>query len=105
TTTLPWVTFLQHARLVPDAKERLALLGDRAHDPGREIVLEDRSAPLPDAKVPANFRVLRRVIEDERIEVEVETDQHGWLRIADPWDPGWTTKLDGIPHDAVIADH
>lgn len=104
TSVVPWATFLTKARIVEDRAERLKLLANPARDAAHEVVLEDRTAPLPSGG-KADFAVLRQEIADERVILRVRTDVPGWLRIADPYDAGWTARLDGKSCPIRIADH
>ena len=104
TSVLPWATFVTRARIAEDRTERLRLLADRNRDVAHEVILEDRSAPLPNGTT-AKFEVRSQEITDERIRLRVRNDGSGWLRIADPFDSGWTGWLDGRPCPIRIADH
>jgi uncharacterized membrane protein YfhO len=37
--------------------------------------------------------------------VRVDTDADGYLRLADPYDPGWRATIDGEPTAVFAADH
>lgn len=96
--------------VIPDREERLRALSDAGRDVARRMILED-----PDARVPApasiddakrdevHVRIERH--DDEEVVIEVRTAVPGYLRLADPWDPGWTARIDGEPVPVRIADH
>jgi len=105
TTVLPWATLATRARIVENKAQRIELLGDRTRDFANEVILEDRTLPLPSGDGPARFEVLRKQIEQERVILRVKSDRPGWLRLADSYDPGWTGHLDGKTCEIRIADH
>lgn len=104
TTCLPRATFLSRARVIEDVSERLATLAARRRDVASEVILEAADAPLPDG-VRAEHEVVIRSHADQRVVVSVRNSAAGYLRLADPWDPGWTANVDGQPARLFIADH
>jgi hypothetical protein len=104
TTAMPRATFVTNAIVVPDRTERLALLARRDRDVRSEVVLEDPAAPAADG-APAAAKVAITVHADEFVVVSVETDAAGYLRLADPYDPGWIARVDGEPAKVLAADH
>ncbi|MEM7204624.1 MAG: hypothetical protein AAF628_30480 [Planctomycetota bacterium] len=105
TTTVPRATFVTRARIEPDRERRLALLADRARDARQELVLEDANAPRPGAPSAAAADVHLVLHADERVVVQVDTSAAGYLRLADPSDPGWRVTVDGAAAPLYIADH
>lgn len=106
TTTLPRATFVRYADIVPDPRQRLQVLGQRDRDVAQRIVLEDPAARLPAAAphaAPASVAI--REHRDERVVVDVDTAAEGYLRLADPYDPGWRATVDGEPSAVLPADH
>lgn len=102
---LPRATFVTRARVVPDRAARLALLGDPARDARTEVLLEDADLTPLDAPVDPNARVDVESWADEHVALRVTCSAPGYLRIADPFDPGWTATVDGEAHRLMRADH
>ncbi|MEC7584472.1 MAG: YfhO family protein [Planctomycetota bacterium] len=105
TTTLPRATFVQRIEVEPDPQARLQLLSDAERDVANVTVLEDPSAPVPTEQPGANTEVRITTHDEERVVVEVQSDTDGYLRLADPYDPGWTATIDGEPTPLYPADH
>lgn len=103
TTCLPRATFLSRARCIEDPAQRLRALADPARDAAAELLLEDPAAPLPTAAGDASVAIVAHA--DERVQLRVRTAAAGYLRLADPWDSGWTVTVDGAPAPLWIADH
>ncbi len=102
---LPRATFVTRSRVVLDRATRLALLADPARDARAEILLEDHDlAPLTGSGDPT-ARVDIETWSDEHLVVRVTCTTDGYLRIADPFDPGWTARVDGAPARLLRADH
>jgi hypothetical protein len=107
TTCLPRAVFSSRVEVIPDKAARLARLADRARDP-RVVVLEDPSAPVPAAQpaaADAAVAVDYRRYADEEVVLGVGAPHAGYLRLADPWDAGWTATVDGAPAPLLVADH
>ncbi len=104
TTCLPRATFVTRAVVVTDPRERLRHLGRRDHDPRRVVVLEEEGSELTgatEAKTTIQFHHHR----DEEVALRVETTDAGYLRLADPYDPGWTVTVNGSQEGILVADH
>lgn len=104
TTCLPRATFLTMAVVLRDPEARLKRLGSRDHEPRQAVVLEDEGARTgSSAKAIASigFRYHR----DEEVALKVTTDKAGYLRLADPYDPGWTVTVNGNEQEILVADH
>lgn len=106
TTTLPRATFVRRVDVLPAPDERLAALAEPERDVRGRVVLETDDAPRP-ADPDANFDAACEVTlhDDERVVVTVRCDRDGYLRLADPFDLGWTATLDGEPVEVLVADH
>jgi hypothetical protein len=96
-------TFVTNAEIVQDSAERLQRLGDRARDPRTVVILEDPDAPIPTATADPAARV--EIIEhaDELVRIEVHSPVGGYLRLADPFDPGWRAPIAGPPAELNVA--
>ena len=84
-------------------EDALALMRDPAFDPARTAVLTG-DVP-PSGAVPAGESTARITrYEAERIDVEVEAAETGYLLLTDAFYPGWTATVDGAPAEVVRAD-
>lgn len=102
TTCLPRATFVTRVRVAPDREARLRLLTDPTRDARQEVVLEEPAPPTSrDAR--ATIRVVHW--DDETLALEVDADAPGLVRVADPFDAGWTARVDGAPAHLYVADH
>ena len=104
TTALPRVTMVHRVEVIPDPAERLRRLADRARAVDDTVVLEAPGSPQPEPRAgTARIEVLH--LDDESLGIRVETPAAGYLRVADPWDAGWTAAIDGTPTTLYAADH
>lgn len=106
--TEPWprATFVDRCVVVPAVHERLQLLETSdAATLRTTVVLEDAGAPAASGDGVVNATVAVTEHRDERVVVRITTDEPGYLRLADPFDPGWTATLDGERTPVFAADH
>ncbi|MGC6487963.1 MAG: hypothetical protein ACON4Z_09985 [Planctomycetota bacterium] len=105
TTVMPRATFVRAVDVIEDRDDRLEALGARDRDVGARVVLEDPSAPTPApaAGATASVEVVRH--EDERVALRVTCSHDGYVRLADPFDPGWRVTVDGADAPVYVADH
>jgi hypothetical protein len=75
------------------ASKALDDLGAAIHD---RVIVEDPGRPLPEGAVAEGTA---RIVVDlpERVEVEVVAKAPAYLVLADTFDPGWSSTVDGIP--------
>jgi len=104
TSCLPRATFLTEAVILADPEQRLQRLGSREHQPHSIVVLQDENA-RPAAGGEANAGIKFRYHRDEEVALQVTTTMPGYLRLADPYDPGWTVTVNGKPEQILVADH
>lgn len=107
TTTLPRATFVRTVDRVPDRRERLTELARRDRDCRHRLILEDPDAPEPSPVVSGAdpVRVTVASHTDERVVLLVDAPHDGYVRLADPYDPGWRATLDGTTVPVYAADH
>ncbi|MEY2982828.1 MAG: hypothetical protein RL562_3055 [Planctomycetota bacterium] len=105
TTVMPRATFVDRADVVTDPAERLARLGDPTHPIRSVVLLEDGKAPIAsgDGKADGDVVVVRHA--DEEVILRITCRENGYVRLADPWDAGWTAEVDGQPTVIHRADH
>lgn len=104
-TTMPRATFVDRAEVLTDPAERLARVTDPEHDFRKIVVLEDAAAPVADGdgQPDGDVEVVRH--RDEEVVLRVTSAESGYVRLADPWDVGWTATVDGEPVPIHVADH
>lgn len=98
--------FTRCAKVLPNARERIAHLTSPAFRPFAQVVL---STPLPgisdcDAD-PAPAIAQVRYPAPDRVEITVTATGNGVLVLADAWFPGWTATVDGATTDVLRVDH
>lgn len=106
TTCLPRATFVHAVEVLADRQARLARLADRQRDPRTVVLLEDPAAKVPSTaptKQPAKVMITHHA--DELVTITVDTPADGYLRLADPYDAGWTAEVDGEQARVYPADH
>lgn len=108
TTALPRATWVREASVVDGPAAALAAISSPDRSP-LSCVLEVPEGAVPAQPLAASSddtaaEVRLAMLEDERVVVDVEAPRDGYVRLADPWDPGWTATLDGEPCDVYIAD-
>jgi hypothetical protein len=104
-TALPLATFVQRVDVLPDKRARLEALAAKDREVAHRVVLEDAAAPAVAPGDAANATVTLVERRDERVVVRVRSDAPGYLRLADPWHPGWRATLDGDATRLYVADH
>ncbi len=105
TTTLPRATFVRSVDVLPDEPQRLAALARRDRDVAQRIVLEDENAPRPSGSDDLTATVTITSHRDEHVAITVSNAADGYLRLADPYDAGWTATVDGTATMVYVADH
>lgn len=105
TTTLPRATFVREVDVLPRAADRLAELARPDRDVRNRIVLEAPTAviPPPRAESPTKLEIVSHT--DEKVVLRVNTLVEGYVRLADPYDPGWRATIDGYQTEVFVADH
>ncbi len=102
---LPRATFLSQIKVLADKDERLQWLGNPKHRPADVLILEDPSAPLPKEGSAAKASIQFQYHRDEEVALMVNTPNPGYLRLADPFDQGWTVTVNQTAQPLYIADH
>jgi hypothetical protein len=72
----------------------------------RRVVFLEGFQPQPETvKSHAGFqRAAIVTYQPNHVELEVNLTAPGYLVLTDPWYPGWTCKVDGLPHPIYRAD-
>jgi Bacterial membrane protein YfhO len=98
----PLARMQYHVDVVPDARQRVAML--RAGYPLlRRAMVEAPVEGLSPPPTPPEVQVMRR--EQTRVQVAVRTAAPGLLMLADPWYPQWRVTVDGKPAKLLRVDH
>lgn len=106
--TEPWprATFVDRSGVEPDPIEAARrVVAQSAAELRTRVLLSDPQAPAADGD--GVVAALVAVVEhgDERVVVDVTCAEPGYLRLADPYDPGWTASVDGVGTPVFEADH
>lgn len=105
TTVLPRATFVRQVDVIADRDARLRALADPGRDVAHRVVLERDDAPRPAPAAGATAAVQITAHRDERVELTVACSHDGYVRLADPYDAGWTATVDGAAAEVFVADH
>ena len=68
----------------------------------RVLLEADGLKPLAPGPADATVRITKHT--DEEVVIRVATDRSGFLRLADPYDAGWTATVDGTDTPVYPAD-
>jgi hypothetical protein len=102
---LPRAFVVGRGRCVDDREAR-QLIGARAVDFRREVLLAECAEPVPATEAPgpdASARITRHG--PHVVEVRAVTDRPAFLVLTDTWYPGWTARVDGGPTRLWRANH
>ena len=105
TTAMPRATFVREVDVIARPEARLRELARDDRDVRRRVVLEDRDCKRPLTAVDATADVDITQHDDERVDLQVTCSHDGYVRLADPYDPGWRATVDGTEVKVLVADH
>jgi hypothetical protein len=88
--------------LVADGVAALATLQDVSFDPAREVILPEGTPVTAAAGAPGRCRVV--LWKPDRIVLEATMEAPGYVVLADAYDPGWRTEVDGRPATLLRAN-
>lgn len=107
-TALPRVLIVHGARILGDADERLQTILDPGFDPREEVVLSRAPSAFPAGTDSAAVSAEGASMVDEepqRVTVQVELTQDGYLVLLDSDYPGWRVTVNGQPAEILMANH
>lgn len=106
---LPKAWLVQSAILVPDSRQRLAILGNPAFNPAQLAIIETQPAlplkPPGTSMLPASGRVTVEKYENEFIRVNAASEQNSLLVLGEKYYKGWQATVDGKNSEIVPVDH
>jgi hypothetical protein len=88
--------------VVADGDDALAVLQSGTFDPARQVLLPRGTPAAAPAPPPGRCRVVRW--RPDAITVDADMDAPGYVVLADAYDPGWRTRVDGRPAQLLRAD-
>jgi hypothetical protein len=104
---LPAVFVAHQARVIEDAQERLDALRDPAFDPRAEVLLSRSPSLIPSADASPAGGEQPSVSREgpNRVTIEVNMAEAGYLVLTDTYYPGWQATADGEPREILVANH
>jgi hypothetical protein len=78
---------------IADGEPAFSLLEDPGFDPSRELILAGGTPRQPPASFAGSSRITR--LEPDRVEIEAELAEAGYLVLLDAYDAGWRASVDG----------
>ncbi len=106
-SALPQAWLVPRARVVKEAEARLAILANPAFEPRAEVLLSHAPASPPpegDGGAPPGEPSILREGPD-RVIIQADAGQGGYLVLADTYYPGWQATVDGQPAEILPANH
>jgi hypothetical protein len=98
----PRVYLASSVRLVRDDDEATALMRE-GHD-FHNVALVERPVTLPAQAPPLEGRATITHFSPERISMAVESTTSALLVLAEPWFPGWSARVNGLPAPCIPAN-
>jgi hypothetical protein len=95
-------TFVVSGVRVADGPAADELLLDPAFDPRREVVLPEGQDRRPGAAAAGTSRLVER--RADRVALEVDLAEDGYVVLLDGYDPGWRARVDGKPSPVLRAN-
>lgn len=104
---LPAAFVVSRARVVADPEARLAALLDPAFDPREEVILGAASPDGQAVEGDTTSQPLPTILRQgpDRVMIQVEMSQPGFLVLTDTYYPGWQATVDGEPAKIQAANH
>lgn len=87
---------------VADGAAALQAMLDPAFEPMRQVVLAAGPAAAARPSFSGRSRVVSRAA--DRVRLEAELNDNGYVVLVDAWDPAWRVSVDGRPGDLLRAN-
>jgi len=104
-TVLPRTFFVGHYEVIPERKDRLVRLNDKAFDPGKTAILEfdpRLNIAAPDSNAMANIALF----EPDRIALHVQNRHNSLMVLSEVYYPkGWRAYVDGEETEVFKTNH
>lgn len=94
-------TYVVGGARVADGRAALELLLDPGFDPRREVLLPEGPS-RPAAPPPGTSRIIER--RADRVLIEADLHEEGYVVLLDTYDPGWRARVDGRPSRLLPAN-
>ncbi len=102
---VPRAFIVPGARATADDASALAAMNNDSFDPAKVVVLNVTQAQVgQDDTQGVHYQAAVLSYQPERVVVETNGENAGWLVLTDAWYPGWCAKVDGAPIEIVRAD-
>ena len=92
----------QHLRDPTFDLRQWLMLPPKTGDDDATIRLASTTSPVGSTTRPTQVSYKR--VSDDRITIDGNYDQGGYLRCLEAWDPGWSATVDGAPAPVLLAD-
>ena len=98
---LPRAYAIARTRIADDAAA-LARFGEPDWDPAQELVLPEGTASSPVGPFSGSARIVEE--RADRVTLEAELSEPGFVVLVDTFDPGWRAAVDGEPRPVLRAN-
>jgi hypothetical protein len=106
-TALPEAYVVFRARVIKDEAEQIEALLDPGFDPHSEVILSASAQPGEGTTGETTSQPTPLVLRQgpDRVIIQVEMEQAGFLVLTDTCYPGWRAMVDGEPAEILAANH
>jgi hypothetical protein len=107
TDALPRAFFVSGYEVLDSDEELLRELSSEDFQPAATVLLDHEPAPLPETAEEAPVQTEVRMVQytADRVSVEANLAQDGFLLLGDLYYPGWKALVDGVEQEVYRADY